>query len=218
MSTTIPFTKKNTQAIVGTNHDVDHLITEANEGNQIVIIMNTVPDYHNLEPVEISPSEYESPNEAIIADGIYSPDGCKLTKFQLRGYGAHALGYKIIPEVCSSVLAQMTKHDTELEVPHHTTVVQTFNSYNFGVFGVHGIEQCDHKRVYDPHDKNILAVFYGRWSRYINGFKFYNPFDLDVDFDNDYDNDCIYAVICDYYRDVENNNMVQNIVMAKIYH
>ncbi|MGX7651890.1 hypothetical protein [Arsukibacterium sp.] len=217
MSATIPFTKKNNQTIVSTSHDNGLLIAEANENEMLCFILRSDSEAFEQGVIEIYPSEYESPKEAMLADEIHSSDGSsKLTQDELEGFYAYVLGGSIVPIISGFLLDLMFEHDTDPENPCHLTAVQICDNFNFAASGADRIERYDHKRVYEPHDKHVQDVLYEYLGRYSSGFYTYNPAEMELDFKRN--DDCAYVVICDYYRDVhDDNRMVQNIVVAELH-
>lgn len=217
MKSQTSYIKENNQIIASAYVNIDESTIQANANENLSFPVRSDSDNFELDSIEISSSEYESPAEAAIADEIHSADGySKLTPEQLKAFNAHVLGTHLASELTSIALHYMMEHDSEPENPLHMTFVQSFDNLNYGVSGFNGIEQYDHKRVYDPSDRYIEAVLYEYLVRCRNVFKTYNPDDLVLDFDRG--NDGGYVLICDYYRDIhDDNRMVQNIVIAQLY-
>lgn len=217
MNTTIPFTKKKNQIIVSTSFCVGLVIAEANENKMLCFPLRSDSEAFELDVIEISPSEYESPEEAMLADEILSSDGSsKLTKDELKGFCAYVSGGSIVSSTSGILLDHMLEHDSVPEDPLHMTTVQLCDNYNFAAAGADRIEQYDHKRVYEPHDEHVQDVLHEYLGRYRSGFYTYNPAEMELDFKRN--DDCAYVVICDYYRDVhDDNRMVQNIVVAALH-
>lgn len=193
------------------------LIAQANENKVLCFPLRSDSEAFELDVIEISPSEYESPEEAMLADEIHSSDGSsKLTQDELEGFCAYVLGSCIVPDTSGILLDHMLEHDSVPEDPLHMTTVQLCDNYNFAAAGADRIEQYDHKRVYEPHDEHVQDVLHEYLGRYRSGFYTYNPAEMELDFKRN--DDCAYVVICDYYRDVQDDNrMIQNIVVAEFH-
>lgn len=217
MNTNIPFVKKHNQLIASVSASTGNLITQTNSNEVLSFPVLSNSEAFVLDQIEISPSEYESPTEAILADEINFYDGSgKLMQEAQESFSAYVLGSCIVKNISGTLLDHMLEHDSVPEDPLHMTTVQICDSYEFAMFGADHVEKNDHRRVYEPNDQHIRAVLNDYLGRNILDVYTYNPEEVKFDFKRV--DDCTYVVICDYYRDVQDDNrMIQNIVVAEFH-